>query len=73
LDSLTDGHRHRMVVPAPVIFVMFLGSVVDRVWWRTDRGSHQSHMVPLASGLIVGEAIVAVIVPLLVLLGILRA
>jgi uncharacterized oligopeptide transporter (OPT) family protein len=62
-----------MVVPAAVIFVMFLGSVVDRVWRRIDRSSHQSYLVPLASGLIAGEAIVAVIVPLLVLLGILRA
>ena len=52
---------------------MFLGSVVDRLWWRTDRRSHQSYMVPLASGLIAGEALVAVVVPLLVLLGILRA
>jgi uncharacterized oligopeptide transporter (OPT) family protein len=62
-----------MLVPAAVIFVMFLGSVVDRLWWRTDRRSHQSSMVPLASGLIAGEALVAVVVPLLVLLGVLRA
>jgi uncharacterized oligopeptide transporter (OPT) family protein len=62
-----------MLVPAAVIFVMFLGSVVDRLWWRTDRRSHQSYMVPLASGLIAGEALVAVVVPLLVLLGVLRA
>jgi uncharacterized oligopeptide transporter (OPT) family protein len=62
-----------MVVPAAVIFVMFLGGVVDRLWWRTGRRSHDSYMIPLASGLIAGEAIVAVIVPLLVLLGVLRA
>src|SRR5262245_51175852 len=62
-----------MVVPAAVIFVMFLGGVVDRLWWRTDRRSHDSYMIPLASGLIAGEAIIAVLVPLLVLLGILRA
>jgi uncharacterized oligopeptide transporter (OPT) family protein len=62
-----------MLVPAAVIFVMFLGSVVDRLWWRTDRRSHQSSMVPLASGLIAGEALVAVVVPLLVLLGVLSA
>jgi uncharacterized oligopeptide transporter (OPT) family protein len=62
-----------MLVPAAVIFVMFLGSVVDRLWWRTDRRSHHSYMVPLASGLIAGEALVAVVVPLLVLLGVLSA
>jgi hypothetical protein len=47
-----------MLLPAAVIFVMFLGSIVDRLWWRADRQC---------------EALVAVIVPLLVLLGILRA
>ena len=55
-----------MLVPASVIFVMFLGGVVERVWARIDRASNDTYMVPLASGLIAGEAIVAVIVPLLV-------
>ncbi len=58
-----------MLVPAAVIFVMFLGSLVERLWWRADRRSHQLYMVPLASGFIAGEAIVAVIVPLLVVFG----
>ena len=59
-----------MLVPFAVILVMFLGSVVERVWWRADRRSNELYMTPLASGLIAGEAIVAVIVPLLVVLGI---
>jgi len=58
-----------MLVPAAVIFVMFLGSLVERLWWRADRWSHELYMVPLASGFIAGEAIVAVIVPLLVVFG----
>ncbi|PYR85853.1 MAG: peptide transporter [Acidobacteria bacterium] len=58
-----------MLVPAAVIFVMFLGSLVERLWWRADRRSHELYMVPLASGFIAGEAIVAVIVPLLVVFG----
>jgi len=58
-----------MLVPAAVIFVMFLGSLVERLWWRADRRSHGLYMVPLASGFIAGEAIVAVIVPLLVVFG----
>ena len=41
LGALTDGIGIGMLVPAAVIFVMFLGSVVDRLWWRTDRRSHQ--------------------------------
>jgi uncharacterized oligopeptide transporter (OPT) family protein len=61
-----------MLVPFAVIFVMFLGSVVERIWWRADRRSNELYMIPLASGLIAGEAIVAVIVPLLVVFGIIR-
>jgi len=59
-----------MLVPASVIIVMFLGSVVDVVWRRLNRASNEALLVPLASGLIAGEAIVAVVIPLLVALGI---
>ena len=58
-----------MLVPAAVIIVMFVGSVTDRIWHRADRRSNELYMTPLASGLIAGEAIIAVIVPLLVVLG----
>jgi uncharacterized oligopeptide transporter (OPT) family protein len=61
-----------MLVPASVIFVMFVGGVAERIWWRVGRSSNERYMVPLASGLIAGEAIIAVIVPLLVVLGIVR-
>ena len=59
-----------MLVPAAVIIVMFLGGVAERIWYRGDRRSNELYMVPLASGLIAGEAIIAVVVPLLVVLGI---
>ena len=59
-----------MLVPASVIIVMFLGSVVDTIWRRVNRTSNEVYMVPLASGLIAGEAIVAVVIPLLVALGV---
>jgi uncharacterized oligopeptide transporter (OPT) family protein len=59
-----------MLVPASVIIVMFFGSVVDVVWRRVNRASNEAYMVPLASGLIAGEAIVAVVIPLLVALGV---
>jgi len=48
---------------------MFLGGVVDRVWRRSNKISNEQYAVPLASGLIAGEAIVAVIIPLLVAIG----
>jgi uncharacterized oligopeptide transporter (OPT) family protein len=43
--------------------------VVETVWRRTDRRSSDLYLVPLASGLITGEALIAVIIPLLVVLG----
>ncbi|MGE5098402.1 MAG: OPT/YSL family transporter, partial [Deltaproteobacteria bacterium] len=58
-----------MLVPFAVVVVMFLGGVVDRVWRRADKDSNERYMIPLASGLIAGEAIVAVVIPLLVAIG----
>ncbi len=58
-----------MLVPFAVIFVMFLGGVADWIWRRGDARSSELYSVPLASGLIAGEALIAVIIPLLVVLG----
>jgi uncharacterized oligopeptide transporter (OPT) family protein len=60
-----------MLVPASAIITMFLGSVVDVVWAKVHPKSHERHITPLASGLIAGEAIVAVIVPIAVACGLL--
>jgi uncharacterized oligopeptide transporter (OPT) family protein len=49
---------------------MFLGSIVERVWHRVDAPSHERYMIPVSSGFMAGEAIVAVIIPLLIVLGI---
>jgi uncharacterized oligopeptide transporter (OPT) family protein len=65
----TTGVGIGMLVPAAVIVTMFLGGVAERIWHRVDRPSNQLYMTPLASGLIAGEAIVAVVIPLLVVLG----
>ncbi len=59
-----------MLVPAAVILVMFLGGVVEMVWSRWNSRTYGRYLVPLSSGFIAGEAIIAVIVPLLVVLGI---
>jgi uncharacterized oligopeptide transporter (OPT) family protein len=52
-----------------VFLVMRLVGIVDRVWRRASKSSNEQYMVPLASGLIAGEAIVAVVIPLLVAIG----
>ncbi|MEK7859091.1 MAG: OPT family oligopeptide transporter [Elusimicrobiota bacterium] len=60
-----------MLVPASAVITMFLGAVVDMVWARLHPQSHERHLTPLASGFIAGEAIVAVIIPILVAVGLL--
>jgi uncharacterized oligopeptide transporter (OPT) family protein len=61
-----------MLVPAAVIFVMFLGGVVELIWSKLNPRTYGRFLVPLASGFIAGEAIIAVVVPLLVVLGIVK-
>jgi uncharacterized oligopeptide transporter (OPT) family protein len=61
-----------MLVPAAVIIVMFLGSVMERIWSALSPRSNREYMIPLASGLIAGEAIVAVVIPILVVLHVLH-
>ncbi|MCA9675315.1 MAG: OPT/YSL family transporter [Myxococcales bacterium] len=58
-----------MLVPFAVIAAMFVGGVLGTVWEKTDKKSADTYMVPFASGLIAGEAMVAVLVPLLLSLG----
>ena len=57
-----------MLVPASAVFSMALGSVIGVIWERTSRESAERNLIPLASGFIAGEAIVAVVIPILVVL-----
>lgn len=50
-----------MLVPFSVISTMFIGGLVGWLWEKNDKKSSETYMVPLASGLIAGEAIVAVV------------
>jgi uncharacterized oligopeptide transporter (OPT) family protein len=59
-----------ILLPFSIIVGLFVGGVANLVWRSTSRRSADDYLVPLASGLIAGEAIVAVIVPVLVALGI---
>jgi len=60
-----------MMVPGAVVFAMFLGGIVQLVWEKRSRGSADRLSTPLASGFIAGEALVAVIIPLLIAAGVL--
>jgi len=53
-----------ILVPFSVVFTMFIGGIIAWIWERLDAKSASIYLVPLASGLIAGEALVAVLVPL---------
>ncbi|HEY6866597.1 MAG TPA: OPT/YSL family transporter, partial [Candidatus Eisenbacteria bacterium] len=57
-----------MLVPASAVITMFLGALAGEGWIRTSRAHADRNLVALASGFIAGEAIIAVIVPILVAL-----
>ena len=50
-----------ILVSFNVVFTMFLGGVVGAVWEKADKKSADVYMIPLGSGFIAGEAMVAVI------------
>jgi uncharacterized oligopeptide transporter (OPT) family protein len=60
-----------MLVPASAIITMFLGGLVEWAWKARNAPSAGRYMVPLASGFVAGEAIVAVVLPILVAIGVL--
>lgn len=62
-----------MVVPGFVVFSMVLGGVVQWLWEKRNKQVATRYSAPLASGLIAGEAIVAVVIPLLIAIGVLSA
>ena len=61
-----------MMVPAAVIIVMFIGGLIEHFWRKASPKSYELFLPPIASGFIAGEALVAVVIPLLVVLGILH-
>lgn len=61
-----------MLVPASVIVTMALGGLLAWFWMIRSPKSSAAYLIPLASGLIAGEALVAVIVPLLVAMHVLK-
>lgn len=60
-----------MLVPAAAILPMLLGGIVQHVWHRVDPKSEEVYVVPIASGLVVGEAMLGLVIPLLMAAGIL--
>ncbi len=61
-----------MLIPVNAVTVIFLGAVLDQVWARVAPASQQRYSIATASGLIAGEALVAVLIPLLVTIGLMK-
>jgi uncharacterized oligopeptide transporter (OPT) family protein len=59
-----------MMVPGFVVFTMVLGGILMKLWERTDKNSADSLGMPLASGLIAGEAIIAIVMTILLASGV---
>src|SRR5262249_36099822 len=58
-----------MLIPFSAVTMIFVGAAGDRIWQKTSPESHERYAIPVASGLIAGEALVAVLIPILVTLG----
>jgi uncharacterized oligopeptide transporter (OPT) family protein len=58
-----------VLLPFASVATIFLGGVAAVIWQARHPATAERYRIPLASGLIAGEAIVAVIVPVLLALG----
>jgi putative OPT family oligopeptide transporter len=59
-----------MLIPASVLMTFIAGGVGQLIWARTSPKSEEDLRIPLASGLICGEAILAVVLAVLAALGV---
>jgi uncharacterized oligopeptide transporter (OPT) family protein len=59
-----------MLIPASVLMTFILGGVGQLIWARSSPQSEDDYRIPLASGLIAGEAILAVVLAILAALAV---
>lgn len=58
-----------MLVPASAVATIFIGSIVEWVWRKISPTHAEKYAIPVASGLIAGEALVAVILAIVYVAG----
>jgi uncharacterized oligopeptide transporter (OPT) family protein len=58
-----------MLIPVNAVTMIFLGALGDTIWAKASPEKRERYSVPVAAGLIAGEALVAVVIPLLVTVG----
>jgi len=59
-----------MLIPASVLMTFILGGVGQLIWVKSAPKSEEDYRIPLASGLIAGEALLAVVLALLAAFGV---
>ena len=59
-----------MLIPAAVLMTFIAGGIGQLIWARTSPTTEEDLRIPLASGLIAGEAILAVVLAVLAALGV---
>ena len=59
-------------MPGSAVFAMFAGGVIAELWRRMAPAARSGISYRLASGFIAGEAIVAVLIPILVVLHVVK-
>jgi len=60
------------LIPFSAVTGIFTGAMLDVIWKRVAPRSQAQYAIPAASGLLAGEALVAVVIPLLVTLGLMK-
>src|SRR5262249_42533336 len=61
-----------MLVPSSAVCTMFVGGVLAEIWKLFSREQAERNLTPVASGFIAGEALVAVLIPILFTLHIIK-
>jgi len=59
-----------MLIPASVLMTFVLGGMAQLVWAKSSPDSEKEYRIPLASGLIAGEALLAVVLAILAAVGV---
>jgi uncharacterized oligopeptide transporter (OPT) family protein len=59
-----------MLINAAVLMTFILGGVGQLIWARVSPRTEKEYRIPLASGLIAGEAIIAVVLAILAAIGV---
>jgi len=59
-----------MLITAAVLLTFILGGVAQLIWAKVSPSTEKTYRIPLASGLICGEAIIAVVLAVLAAMGV---